>query len=319
MSSAIDYTVVIPVYKNCESLPELLASLEATLSKLNTKNEIIFVVDGSPDNSFNQIQDLLPLKNAEVLIVNLSRNFGSIPAVRTGLMRARGKFAAVIAADLQEPTTILLDFYGALQQKDVDVVVGVRESRNDPFFTKVFSKIYWGFYRKIINKEIPIGGVDVFACTEKAYKQITRLPESGSSLIGLIYWIGFKKDQIKYTRVKRPYGKSAWTFKNKFRYMSDSIYAFSNAPILLLQLIGSFGIFSSILLGVVTFVGTITGQITEPGYPSLISALLLSSSSLLLGLGIVGNYAWRSFENSKLRPISVTQNEKYFERNGKSE
>ena len=319
MTSAIDYTVIIPVYKNCESLPELLVSLDTTLSNLNTKNEVIFVVDGSPDNSFNRLQELLPLKNAEVLVVNLSRNFGSIPAVRTGLMRARGQFAAVIAADLQEPTTILLDFYDALQQDNVDVVVGVRASRNDPFFSKIFSKIYWNFYRKLINKEIPIGGVDIFACTEKAYKQIISLSESGRSLIGLIYWIGFKKDQIEYTRFKRPYGKSAWTLKSKLRYMSDSVYAFSNAPILLLQLIGSFGIFSSILLGVVTVVGTTTGQISQPGYPSLITALLLSTSSLLLGLGIVGNYAWRAFENSKLRPISVTQNEKFFECDGNNQ
>jgi glycosyltransferase involved in cell wall biosynthesis len=305
MPTMIDYSIVIPVYNNVESLGELLDALDATLGKLNTKNEIIFVVDGSPDDSFIELMESTPLTHADVLILNLSRNFGSIAAVRTGLSRASGDFAAVMAADLQEPTELLIDFYNALKASGADVAVGVRVSRRDPFISKIFSRIYWGFYRRTVNSDIPIGGLDVFACSKKAYSEIVKMPESGSSLVGLVYWIGFKKIYVKYIRYKRPYGKSAWTFRKKFRYLTDSIFSFSDAPILFLQTTGVFGIITSGLIGGMTFFGYMTGRIIEPGYPTLITTILFSTSMILLGIGIVGAYAWRAFENSKNRPLSI--------------
>jgi glycosyltransferase involved in cell wall biosynthesis len=314
MESLVDFSVVIPVYKNYESLGPLLSSLDATFGKLPLRNEVIFVIDGSPDSSLDWLKNNLPLKNADTILVDLSRNFGSIAAVRTGMAKARGSIVAVMAADLQESPDLLLGFHDALTDGTAEIAIGRRLSRNDPKISKFFSQIYWSFYRKTINSEIPVGGVDVFACTKKARDEIVGMNESSSSLIGIVYWVGFSRTYVDYERVERPFGKSAWTFPKKFRYFSDSVFAFTHAPIVLLQIIGFFGITLSILFGGITFLGALTDRISSPGYPSLIVALMFSTSSILLGLGIVGDYAWRSFENTKMRPLSIVKNEYNFQK-----
>ena len=312
MENVVDFSIVIPVFKNYESLSSLIPSLDSALGKLPTKNELIFVVDGSPDRSFEWLEQNLHLKNANCILIDLSRNFGSIAAVRTGMSRASGSILAVMAADLQESPDLLIEFYGSLKNGAAEIAIGRRVSRNDPGLSKLFSKIYWSFYRKTINREIPVGGVDVFACTKKAKDQIVAMTESSSSLVGLLYWVGFARTYVEYERLERPFGKSAWTFRKKFRYFSDSIFAFSHAPILLLQTIGIIGVVSSMLLGSFTLIGALTGRISAPGYPSMLVALLLSTSSILLALGIVGDYAWRAYENTKMRPLSIVKNEYQF-------
>lgn len=314
MKSSIDFSVVIPVYKNYESLDPLVKSLKIALGKIPIESEVIFVVDGSPDSSFEWLRQNLPLSKMNSILVDLSRNFGSISAVRTGMSKANGSIVAVMAADLQEPPDLLLGFYEAISSGNAEIAIGRRLSRNDPWITKILSKIYWGVYRRTINSEIPPGGVDIFACTKKVNDQIIKMNESGSSLTGLVYWVGFSRTFVDYERLKRPYGKSAWTFRKKLRYFSDSIFAFSHAPIALLQAIGIFGIASSTLMGSITLFGALTDRITSPGYPSLLIALLFSSSSILFGLGIVGDYAWRAFENSKMRPLSIVNNEYIFKK-----
>lgn len=301
----VDFSVVIPVYRNSESIDTLIESLDKVFGDLGTKNELVFVIDGSPDDSYKEILAKSPMKNSDILLIDLSRNFGSINAVRLGIAKTSGDFIAVLAADLQEPTEVLIDFYQTLVTNEFDIAIGQRISRNDPVTTRFFSSLYWGFYRKTVNPEIPIGGVDIFACTKQVKVALSDLSESGSSLVGLLYWIGFRRTYIKYARRERPFGKSAWTFKKKFRYLSDSIFSFTNAPILLLQIVGLFGISASCLMGVITFTGYVLGRIEQPGYPTLISVILFLSSMILFGLGIVGTYAWRAFENTKNRPLSV--------------
>jgi glycosyltransferase involved in cell wall biosynthesis len=308
MQNAVDFSVVIPVYKNYESLSQLVVALDTALGKLPINNEVVFVIDGSPDDSFEWLRQNLPLKNANTVLIELSRNFGSIAAVRMGMSKANGSIVAVMAADLQESPDLLLSFYSALKDGKTDFAIGRRLSRNDPGFSKILSRIYWSFYRKVINPEIPVGGVDIFACTSKAKDQIVAMSESSSSLIGLVYWVGFARTYVDYERLPRPYGKSAWTFRKKFRYFSDSIFAFSQAPIVLLQSIGVFGVALSMIMGSITLFGALTDRISAPGYPSLFVAMLLSTSSILLGLGIVGDYAWRAYENTKMRPLSIIKN-----------
>jgi glycosyltransferase involved in cell wall biosynthesis len=308
MQNAVDFSVVIPVYKNYESLSQLLFALDTALGKLPINNEVVFVIDGSPDDSFEWLRQNLPLKNAQTTLIELSRNFGSIAAVRMGMSKATGSIIAVMAADLQESPDLLLSFYYALNDGKTDFAIGRRLSRNDPEISKFLSRIYWSFYRKAINSEIPVGGVDIFACTSKAKDQIVAMSESSSSLIGLVYWVGFARTYVDYERLPRPYGKSAWTFRKKLRYFSDSIFAFSQAPIVLLQSIGILGITLSMIIGSITLFGALTDRISAPGYPSLLVALLFSTSSILLGLGIVGDYAWRAYENTKMRPVSIIKN-----------
>jgi glycosyltransferase involved in cell wall biosynthesis len=301
----VELSVVIPVYMNSDSIVPLLESLEQVFSNFNFKCQIVFVVDASPDNSEEIINSKLPLRFTDIVVVSLSRNFGSISAVRTGLKFASGKYICVVAADLQEPTSLISDFHKALHENEGEIAIGKRVTRNDPIFTKYLASFYWKMYKKTINSDIPTGGVDVFACTKKVKDELILLTESGSSLVGLLYWVGFKRTYVEYSRLKRPFGKSAWTFKKKFRYLTDSIFAFSDAPIALLQFSGLLGMFTATLFGFFTLFGSLTKQIPVPGYTSIIVALTFSTSAILFGLGIVGEYAWRAYENTKGRPNSI--------------
>ena len=147
--------------------------------------------------------------------------------------------------------------------------------------------------------------MDVFACNKAVTRQLIKLSENNTSLVGLLFWVGFRRDFVDYARLTRLHGKSGWTIKKKFKYLTDSVFAFTDFPIVLLQLIGIFGILVSTVLGVVVLIGSISGSIVAPGYAALMIVLLASTSAILLGLGVVGSYAWRAYENGKNRPNAI--------------
>jgi glycosyltransferase involved in cell wall biosynthesis len=304
-------SVVIPVFNNAASIQELINAINYSLVLEDCDKEFVFVVDGSEDLSHSLLIASMPLNDASCRIIQLSRNFGSISAVRVGLAESSGDVVAVMAADLQEPIEILAEFFNALRFGNFDVVIGQRRSRSDPLISKFMAQVYWRLYRRFINSQIPVGGVDVFAVNTKVKNVLISLKEGESSLVGLLFWIGFRRTSIEYDRLERPYGKSAWTLKRKFRYFSDSVFAFTNAPIIFLQAIGGLGLLCSLFLSTVTYIGYSSGKIETPGYTSLIIAILFSSSIITLGLGIVGNYAWRAYENTKGRPLAIIANQQY--------
>lgn len=299
------FSVVIPVYKSEESLSRLLEALSSMNRELNDEMEAVFVIDGSPDQSFALLNAALPdLKFPAQLLVH-SRNFGSFPAIRTGLAAARGQYYGVMAADLQEPPELLIAFFKSLAAEECDVAIGTRTGRNDPLFSRLASGVFWGLYRKLVVHDMPEGGVDVFGCNKIFRDQLLKLEESRSSLIALIFWLGFRRKLVSYERLERQEGKSSWTFKKKVDYMMDSIFAFTDYPIRLLTRIGMIGSLLSIIFGILVLVGNITGNIKVPGYAATMLVVLFFGMLNLLALGLVGTYAWRGYENSKVRPLAV--------------
>lgn len=296
---------MIPVYKNSASMDQLIDSLIDLADSTEGNFEAVFVVDGSPDDSAAKLFARFPNNHLSSQILQLSRNFGAFAAIRVGLEAARGKYVAVIAADLQEPPELLRSFFKKLDDRSCDIVIGRRTSRNDGAISSFMANIFWRFYARMINRDIPRGGVDVFACSDTVAKQLTRLSESNTSLIGLLFWVGFRRDFVDYARLARPHGKSGWTIKKKFQYVADSVFAFTDLPIVLLQLIGILGIGISTILGLVVLIGSLSGSIATPGYPTLMIVILASTSAILLGLGVVGSYAWRAYENGKNRPNAI--------------
>src|SRR5262245_55943073 len=145
------YSLIIPIYKNAESLPELLGVVTSLNKQLNAKLEIIFVIDGSPDNSYMFLNEELPKTGLNSKIIVLSRNFGSFAAIREGLAIAKGDYFAVMAADLQEPPELVLKFFRLLTEGKVDVVFGTREQRDDPFFSRLAAIFFWYCYRKFVQ------------------------------------------------------------------------------------------------------------------------------------------------------------------------
>lgn len=298
-------SLVIPVYRNEESLPSLFKAVGDLNVELQGALEVVFVVDGSPDRCYEILRDRLPEQSFASQLILLSKNFGSFMAIRTGLQHAKGRTFAVMAADLQEPPSLVLTMNRVLNTEPVDVVVGVREGRDDPFLSKLASKIFWGLYKRYVIPEMPAGGVDMFGCNLEFRDNLLKLEERHSSLIAQIFWLGFRRQVVSYTRVAREHGKSAWTLKKKVNYLMDSVFSFTDLPIRLLIRVGAAGSALSALYGVSVVFAKMGGLIDVPGYAMTLFTITLLGSLNLLGLGVIGSYAWRTYENTKGRPLAI--------------
>lgn len=305
------YSIVVPVYRNAESIGELIGALAEVQRSVHTQfgidMEAVFVVDGSPDNSLSILEKLLPSAPFSSQILAHARNFGSFSAIRTGLAAATGEYLGMIAADLQEPPELLVAFLERLVDNSSDIVVGVRESREDPMLTQMSSGLFWKIYRSLVIREIPEGGVDLFACTRQVKDQLLALGESHTSLIGLVYWIGFRRSEVSYTRKARKYGRSAWTLRKKLDYLLDSVFAFTDLPIRILTILGLAGTLLASVWGFLVLIARVFGNIPVSGYAATVLTIVFFGGLNTLGIGLVGHYAWRTYENTKQRPIGIVR------------
>ena len=301
------FSVVVPVYKNYDSLPDVVQALEWLAENVEADVEAVFVVDGSPDDSAARLRELLPRASFSSQLLCHSRNFGAFAAIRTGFLAARGDVVAAMAADLQEPVALMRDFYEQLSTGDYDVAVGTRASRADPGLSQAFSTVYWRLYRRSVQPQMPPGGVDVFACTAQVARQFEHLTEANSSLVGLLYWLGYRRVEVPYHRVARQHGTSAWSFRKKVAYLMDSVFSFTSRPISLILFVGGLGTVASVVTAFVVFVAWLTNSITVQGYTAMMLVLLFSTAAILFALGIVGTYVWRAYENTKGRPQAVVR------------
>ncbi len=302
----ISYSLIIPVYRNESFLPRVLEAVRGIAAGTAGTLEVVFVIDGSPDRSEAWLAEHLPAFALPSQLIALSRNFGSFTAIRTGLAAARGRFIAVMAADLQEPPSLVTEFFRVLGEGH-DVAVGTRAGRNDALRQQVPSRVFWGLYRVLINPEMPPGGVDMFAVTSKAKDALMALDEAHSSLVAQLYWIGFPRVEVPYQRLAREEGKSGWTLRKKINYLFDSIFSFTDIPITLLTLMGFAGTVVFLLLGIALIAARLLGMIPVQGYTAIMVTILFSASLILFGLGIVGNYVWRAYENTKQRPLGIVR------------
>ncbi len=298
-------SLIIPIYHNEGTITELMEAVAAIERGIDEDLEAVFVIDGSPDRCYEILREGLPHQVYRSQLVLLSRNFGAFPAIRAGLQVGIGDRFAVMAADLQEPPELVVEMAQLLRGNEFDVVVGVREGRSDPFLTQMTSKIFWSLYRRYVVPDIPPGGVDIFGCNRAFRDVLLTLGERHSSLIAQIFWLGFRRTTVSYVRKKRQHGKSAWTLSKKVGYLMDSVFAFTDLPIKLLIRGGGFVMVAAGLLGVIIGIGRLLGYIEVPGYAMTINVIVFLSAAQLLGLGIVGSYSWRAYENTKARPIAI--------------
>ncbi|WP_210243298.1 glycosyltransferase family 2 protein [Mesorhizobium sp. B2-3-11] len=299
------HSLVIPVYRNAENIPSLAAALECLNAKLGGDLEVVFVVDGSPDRSGQLLIELAPKTPYTCKVVFHSRNFGSFAAIRTGMEKASGKYIAAMAADLQEPPELALEFFRILAADRADIAFGKREGRNDPALTRFLSNAFWSTYRAFVLPDMPKGGVDVFACNRAVLDAVLAIEEPNSSLVAQLFWVGFRREFVAYARKPRLHGKSAWNFSRRFRYMMDSVLSFSDLPIMLVLWLGAIGCAISLVMGVVTLIARITGYISQAGYATQIVLTLFLGSLILTVQGILGLYIWRTAENTKRRPLRI--------------
>jgi len=218
-----------------------------------------------------------------------------------------GEHFAALAADLQEPPELVLEFHRLLKGGGADVVFGYRASRADAWSSQTASEWFWRLYRRFVVKDMPRGGIDVFGCTRQVRDRLVELKEINTNLIALLFWLGFRRAFVPYDRLARQEGRSAWTMRKKLRYAFDSVFNFTDLPIKALLLLGIVGTTAACLAGVTVFVAWLMGHIPVLGYTPLMLVISFFGGLTALGLGIVGQYLWLSLQNARARPPFVVK------------
>jgi glycosyltransferase involved in cell wall biosynthesis len=301
-------SIVVPVYHNAGSLPDLLARFQA-LAERNAADrfEFIFVDDGSRDHSFEVLQ-ALAVRDSRIRVVKLTRNFGSTAAILAGLAQARGEAVAAIAADLQDPPEVI-DEMLASWRAGTKVVVATRASRDDPRLAALLSACFYKLFRRFASSTMPEGGFDFFLIDRQICDLINGVREKNTYLMGLILWLGFTPTVLHYHRQRREerYGQSMWTLAKKLKYFADSFVAFSYLPVRLASLLGlSISVIGGLYAVFIIITRLFYGARVE-GWASLMVVLLLVSGAQLLVTGILGEYLWRNLEEARGRPQFVIE------------
>lgn len=299
-------SVVIPVYYNQDNLKPLYADIEKKLLGHDEYEwEVVMVNDGSKDESYAVMKELAE-KDKRIKIYSLSRNFGSHAAILCGLSKCTGDCAVVKAADLQEPTEMVLEMVESWE-KGNNVVLAVRKDRQEGKGQTLFANLYYWMVRKAALPDMPRGGFDVYLLDRKVINVLMQLDEKNSALTGQILWSGFRTEKIYYTRLQREIGKSRWTLKKKIRLVTDTLFSFSTLPITIVSVIGTLSCFGAATWAILVLVFKLLGLIDVSGWTTLFIFNLLSFGIIMLTLGILGGYLWRAFDASRNRPPFIIE------------
>ena len=272
-------SIVVPVYYNEDNLRPLYADLkEKLLDRDNPFDvEIVMVDDGSGDRSY-QVMEELKAQDERIHIYHLSRNFGSDAAVLCGLVQSTGDCAVVKCADLQEPTEMIYDMYEKWAEGN-NVVLAVREGREEGRMQIFFANAYYALTRKF------------------AFPQ---MPKTGFS--GQILWAGFRTATVGYVRRAREIGSSKWTLRKKLRLVADTLFSFSTLPITIVTWLGGLSCVGSILWALDALISKLSGRIDVTGWTMMFIFQLLAFGIIMLTLGLLGAYLWRTFDAARRRP-----------------
>lgn len=301
-------SVVIPVYYNADNLMPLYEDIEKKLfCHTEYQWEFVMVNDGSLDESYSILKKL-SAKDDRIKIFNLSRNFGSHAAILCGLSKCTGDCAVVKAADLQEPTELILNMADKWRQ-GFNVVLAVRKGREESKQQTLFANMYYWMIRKTALPSMPKGGFDIYLIDRKVINVLTALDEKNSALTCQILWCGFKTDVVYYTRLAREIGTSKWTLKKKIRLVFNTLFSFSTLPIKTVSTIGILCFIGSLIWALIVFISKIAGLIDVSGWTTLFIFNLFSFGVIMLTLGILGEYLWRTFDASRNRPPYIVEEE----------
>jgi len=298
-------SVIVPVYFNEGSLPglfEALREVEASLASRGLDLELVFVDDGSGDRSLAELRRIKEARPATV-VVKLTRNFGAVPAIRTGLRYISGDAFAFLAADLQDPPSLVVDMADRWLAGS-KFVIAERETRDDPAVSRLFSRVYYYLLRKLVLPGYPAGGFDL-AMMDKAMLAPLRDSAKSAFLPLLAYWLGYQPSVIRYSRRPRLHGKSRWTLRKKFRAFVDVMLGFSVTPIRAISAVGVIVSLVSFLYGAAVVVAALVGDIPVPGFSTLVALVTFLLGLIILMLGVIGEYLWRIFDESNGRPEAV--------------
>jgi dolichol-phosphate mannosyltransferase len=297
-------SLVVPAYNEESSLPRLRAALENWLPRQPWKTEVIIIDDGSKDgtNSFlhQWAHDATWLK-----VISFSRNFGHQAAFTAGLDHATGEATVILDADLQDPLEVIPDMV-AKYCEGFDVVYGQRTKRPGESWAKRATA--WLFYRlmqKLTDQDIPPDTGDFRLVSQRCLQTVRSMRETHRFLRGMFSWVGFRQTACPYVRQERSAGQTKYSYGKMFKFAFDAIFSFSPLPLRVVLLQGVFVAGFGLLYGLYTVLHWALGGYTVAGWPSLVVLLCVIGGSILIAMGLVGEYISRIYEELKRRPLYI--------------
>jgi glycosyltransferase involved in cell wall biosynthesis len=294
-------SITIPSYNEEENLPVLYERLKHVAEALEHTFEFIFVDDGSSDGSFQLLEDLAR-KDSRVKVIKFSRNFGSHAACLAGLAKATGDACTFLSADLQDPPEMIATLISEWA-KGYEVVFGIREWGKES--SRLFQKIYYKAVRRFALRNMPETGTDVFLIDRKVVDTVVSIREKNTSIFGLILWSGFKQTIVQYRKGLRQKGISKWTLGKKIKLFIDTFVSFSYIPLRLISVVGIMLAFMGFLYAFFIVFNRLFFSVPVEGWASLMVVLLVVSGTQLVFLGVLGEYLWRNFDETRKRPAFI--------------
>lgn len=299
-------SLVIPIFNEEETIPELHERLTAFLGALGETWEVIFVDDGSSDLSLSQLQGLAE-KEARYRLISLGRNFGHQIAITAGVDYAEGEAVVVMDADLQDPPEVVAKMMAKFRE-GYDVVYGVRTKRlGESFFKKFTAKVFYRLLRLLLGFEIPADTGDFRLMSRQVVLTLRTLRERHRFIRGMVAWVGFRETRVSFERQKRFAGETKYPLSKMVRFALDGITSFSIVPVRLATWLGVLAGLVAMGIGVWAVVEKLTGGYVVLGWTTIMMLIAASSSAQLLMIGILGEYLGRIYEEVKRRPLYTIQ------------
>jgi len=295
-------SLVVPVYNEAAVLPEFHRRLSAALIALDTPAEVIYVDDGSRDESGVMLADL-HASDARVALLTLSRNFGKEVAMTAGIDHAQGDAVIVIDADLQDPPELIGDMVRAWRE-GADVVVMRRSLRaNESWFKRATASAFYRIIGSLSEIDIPADVGDFRLLSRRAVAAFKRLPERSRFMKGLFAWIGFPTRELTYDRDGRFAGETKWNYWKLWNFALEGITSFSATPLKIASYVGFLTALVAFTYGIWVIFKTLMYGDPVRGYPTLVVLVLFLGGLQLMALGIIGEYLARMFVEVKQRPL----------------
>lgn len=302
----MELSVVIPIYNESANISVLYERLKAVVEDLQLSYELIFVNDGSRDDSLAQIQTLAK-QDATVKFIDFSRNFGHQIAVTAGLDYSEGEAVVIIDADLQDPPELIKDLYEKMKEGFEVVYARRRRRKGEGVLKRATASLFYRILAKITSIDIPLDTGDFRIIHRKVVEELKRMPEQHKFLRGQIAWVGFRQTYIEYDRDQRHGGETGYTYAKMIRFAIDGITSFSDFPLKLTTWAGF--LCSGIAFLVILYaLGAWLFQdeaLYERGWASLMVSVLFIGGIMLIGIGIIGEYISRLSQNVRKRPLYV--------------
>lgn len=303
---SVELSVVIPVYNSADIFPELYRRLSAVLEKISGSFEIVAVVDGCRDASFEVVARHHD-RDSRVKAVDLARNFGHQAAVSAGLAIARGDMVAVIDDDLEDPPELLETFKAKLDE-GYDVVYGIRKTRKRSLPYRI---LFGAFYRVLgflSDVRIPCDAGDFCMMKRSVVNVINSMPESNRYIRGLRAWVGYNQCGVEYNRERRFASQPGYSLRKYMALASDAVFSFSYKPLGYMSRAGLIIAVVSFFVGARLVVNLMLGGETDvPGWASLFVAVLFLSGIQLICMGVLGQYIMRIYDEVKRRPVYIVK------------